>query len=127
MNTGLQGFLLEGVSRKAENNVPTASIFMKNSHYIFSDGFYDLTAATMRRKVCCVIIQCSSERGQRFTKTYCLHLQGRRVSQVRNQKMEIICFSETSDTLQSPMLYDLVEITHLKYSWACQHDRNPVL
>jgi hypothetical protein len=41
---------------------------------------------TMKRTVLCVLTPCSPENTQCFEGTYRLHLQGRKVSQARNQQ-----------------------------------------
>jgi hypothetical protein len=49
-------------------------------------GTQVLTVVTMKRQVFSVVIQGASEKFQRFGGTYHLHVQGRKVSQVKKQQ-----------------------------------------
>jgi hypothetical protein len=55
-------------------------------------------AVIMNNRVFLVVSPCTSERYRHFRKTYCLHLQSRRVGQARNKQKQVVSF-EVRDVL----------------------------
>jgi hypothetical protein len=52
-------------------------------------GFEVLAVVTMKSMVSWVVMTCRSDEAQHFGVTYCLCLQGLRVSQARNQQKQV--------------------------------------
>jgi hypothetical protein len=81
-------------------------------------GFEILTFVTVRTTVFWVVMPCRLERSRSFVEKYCLHLQGQRLFQSRNQgcfsrilvyfstlKIEAVCLSEMSVCLRTTQCY----------------------
>lgn len=90
---------------------PTSRYFLRLRSYYSPQAlsvcgeFEVLTALMMKSTVFWVISQRSSERGRRLDGTYCLHLQGRRVSQAG--VLLGICSSKTSGSARTTGHYNL--------------------
>jgi hypothetical protein len=70
-----------------------------------------LMAVAMKREVCWNVTPCSLERADFFGWTYCLHLQGCRINQARNQQKQVAAWAWLTVQLQRWRLY--VALKHL--------------